>query len=81
IGKASIDKLDIAGPGFIIFFMNTHYLTKLIPSVLKAGEAFGETNIGNGERVQVEFVSANPTGDLLLGHARGAAVGDSLCNV
>ncbi|AOS00118.1 arginine--tRNA ligase [Bacillus subtilis] len=80
-GKASIEKLDIAGPGFINFYMNNQYLTKLIPSVLGAGEAYGETNIGNGERVQVEFVSANPTGDLHLGHARGAAVGDSLCNV
>ncbi|MFP7231305.1 arginine--tRNA ligase [Bacillus subtilis] len=80
-GKASIDKLDIAGPGFINFYMNNQYLTKLIPSVLEAGEAYGETNIGNGERIQVEFVSANPTGDLHLGHARGAAVGDSLCNV
>ncbi|MGF7534571.1 arginine--tRNA ligase [Bacillus mexicanus] len=80
-GKASIEKLDIAGPGFINFYMNNQYLTKLIPSVLEAGGAYGETNIGNGERVQVEFVSANPTGDLHLGHARGAAVGDSLCNV
>ncbi|MEC0519806.1 arginine--tRNA ligase [Bacillus inaquosorum] len=80
-GKASIEKLDIAGPGFINFYMNNQYLTELIPSVLEAGEAYGETNIGNGERVQVEFVSANPTGDLHLGHARGAAVGDSLCNV
>ncbi|MEC1459442.1 arginine--tRNA ligase [Bacillus spizizenii] len=80
-GKASIEKLDIAGPGFINFYMNNQYLTKLIPSVLEAGEAYGETNIGNGERVQVEFVSANPTGDLHLGHARGAAIGDSLCNV
>ncbi|MCY9187935.1 arginine--tRNA ligase [Bacillus mojavensis] len=80
-GKASIEKLDIAGPGFINFYMDNQYLTKLIPSVLEAGDAYGETNIGNGERVQVEFVSANPTGDLHLGHARGAAVGDSLCNV
>lgn len=80
-GKASIDKLDIAGPGFINFYMNNQYLTKLIPAVLEAGEAYGETNIGDGERVQVEFVSANPTGNLHLGHARGAAVGDSLCNV
>ncbi|MEI1423347.1 arginine--tRNA ligase [Bacillus cabrialesii] len=80
-GKASIEKLDIAGPGFINFYMNNQYLTKLIPTVLEAGDAYGETNIGNGERVQVEFVSANPTGDLHLGHARGAAVGDSLCNV
>ncbi|MED2942066.1 arginine--tRNA ligase [Bacillus swezeyi] len=80
-GKASIDKMDIAGPGFINFHMDNQYLTKLIPAVLEAGEAYGETSIGGGERVQVEFVSANPTGNLHLGHARGAAVGDSLCNV
>ncbi|MBY8911758.1 arginine--tRNA ligase [Bacillus sp. YC2] len=80
-GKASIEKLDIAGPGFINFYMNNSYLTKLIPSVLEQGEAYGETNVGKGEKIQVEFVSANPTGDLHLGHARGAAVGDALCNV
>lgn len=80
-GKASIEKMDIAGPGFINFYMNNSYLTKLIPSVLEAGEHYGETNIGQGEKIQVEFVSANPTGDLHLGHARGAAVGDALCSV
>lgn len=80
-GKASIEKLDIAGPGFINFYMNNQYLTKLIPAVLEAKEAYGETNTGGGQKVQVEFVSANPTGDLHLGHARGAAVGDSLCNI
>ena len=79
--KASIEKIEIAGPGFINFYMNNSYLTDLIPTILKAGEAYGETNVGKGEKVQVEFVSANPTGDLHLGHARGAAVGDSLCNV
>ncbi|AQX53146.1 MULTISPECIES: arginine--tRNA ligase [Priestia] len=79
--KASIEKIEIAGPGFINFYMNNSYLTELIPTILKAGEAYGESNVGNGEKVQVEFVSANPTGDLHLGHARGAAVGDSLCNV
>lgn len=71
-GKASIEKLDIAGPGFINFYMNNQYLTKLIPAVLEAKEAYGETNTGGGQKVQVEFVSANPTGDLHLGHARGA---------
>ncbi|QOQ54821.1 arginine--tRNA ligase [Bacillus amyloliquefaciens] len=80
-GKASIEKMDIAGPGFINFYMNNGYLTKLIPSVLEAGEHYGETNVGQGEKIQVEFVSANPTGDLHLGHARGAAVGDVLCSV
>ncbi|WP_226527913.1 arginine--tRNA ligase [Metabacillus niabensis] len=79
--KGSIDKIEIAGPGFINFYMNNSYLTDLIPSILKAGTSYGETNVGNSEKVQVEFVSANPTGDLHLGHARGAAVGDSLCNV
>lgn len=79
--KGSIDKIEIAGPGFINFYMNNSYLTDLIPTILKTGTSYGETNIGNNEKVQVEFVSANPTGDLHLGHARGAAVGDSLCNV
>lgn len=79
--KASIEKIDIAGPGFINFYMNNAYLTDLIPTILKAGSDYGRSNVGNGEKINVEFVSANPTGDLHLGHARGAAVGDSLCNV
>jgi arginyl-tRNA synthetase len=79
--KASIEKIELAGPGFINFYMNNSYLTDLIPTVLNAGEKYGETTVGGGLKVQVEFVSANPTGDLHLGHARGAAVGDSLCNI
>ncbi len=79
--KASIEKMEMAGPGFINFYMNNAYLTDLIPTVLDAGEKYGETTVGGKQRVQVEFVSANPTGDLHLGHARGAAVGDSLCNI
>ncbi|MFC5775739.1 arginine--tRNA ligase [Ectobacillus antri] len=79
--KASVEKIDIAGPGFINFYMDNSYLTDLIPAILQAGEAYGETNTGQGQKVQVEFVSANPTGDLHLGHARGAAVGDTLCNI
>lgn len=79
--KASIKKMEIAGPGFINFYMNNSYLTELIPTILKAGDAYGKSNHGKGEKIQVEFVSANPTGDLHLGHARGAAVGDSLCNL
>ncbi|HEY9577983.1 MAG TPA: arginine--tRNA ligase, partial [Pseudobacillus sp.] len=79
--KASIEKIEIAGPGFINFYMNNAYLTDLIPVVLEEGEEYGRTNTGNNEKIQVEFVSANPTGDLHLGHARGASVGDSLCNV
>ncbi|WP_263697915.1 arginine--tRNA ligase [Bacillus thuringiensis] len=79
--KASIEKIEIAGPGFINFYMDNSYLTDLIPTIVNAGEAYGETNTGKGEKVQIEFVSANPTGDLHLGHARGAAVGDTLCNL
>ncbi|SER88493.1 arginyl-tRNA synthetase [Gracilibacillus ureilyticus] len=79
--KASIKSVDIAGPGFINFFMNNQYLTNLIPTILEQQEAYGSSNTGNGEKIQVEFVSANPTGDLHLGHARGASVGDSLCNI
>ncbi|KMJ59224.1 arginine--tRNA ligase [Bacillus sp. LL01] len=79
--KASIEKIDIAGPGFINFYMDNAYLTELIPTILNEGSNYGSSNVGNGEKINVEFVSANPTGDLHLGHARGAAVGDSLCNV
>ena len=79
--QASIEKIEIAGPGFINFYMNNSYLTDLIPVVLEADDHYGETTVGNQQKVQVEFVSANPTGDLHLGHARGAAVGDSLCNI
>ena len=61
--------------------MNNSYLTDLIPNYFNSGCHYGETTVGNKQKVQVEFVSANPTGDLHLGHARGAAVGDSLCNI
>ncbi|UPM54269.1 arginine--tRNA ligase [Gottfriedia acidiceleris] len=79
--KASIKKVEIAGPGFINFYMDNSYLTDLIPMIIKSGNEYGQTNFGNGEKILVEFVSANPTGDLHLGHARGAAFGDSLCNI
>ncbi|MDE5414656.1 arginine--tRNA ligase [Alkalihalobacterium chitinilyticum] len=79
--KASIEKIEIAGPGFINFYMDNVYLRDIISAVLQAGEEYGQTNIGNGTKIQIEFVSANPTGSLHLGHARGAAVGDALCNV
>lgn len=79
--KASIEKIEIAGPGFINFYMNNQYLTDLIPAIIEAGERYGESDAGGNQKIQVEFVSANPTGSLHLGHARGAAVGDSLCNI
>ncbi|PAV31393.1 arginine--tRNA ligase [Virgibacillus profundi] len=79
--KASIEKVEIAGPGFINFFLKNDFLGEVVPAVLEAKETYGRTNAGDGERIQVEFVSVNPTGDLHLGHARGAAFGDVLCNV
>lgn len=66
--NSDIDKVEIAGPGFINFFMNANTLTSIIPAVLDAGEVFGHSSIGNGKHVQVEFVSANPTGPLHVGH-------------
>src|SRR5699024_7500113 len=79
--EASVEKIEIAGPGFINFFMKNDFLGELIPSILDAGEEYGRTDFGKGNKVQVEFVSVNPTGDLHLGHARGAAYGDVFCNV
>ncbi|MCM3635501.1 MULTISPECIES: arginine--tRNA ligase [Paenibacillus] len=78
---ASIQSAEIAGPGFINFRMDNRYLYEVIGEVLTASERYGRVGDGSGQRVEVEFVSANPTGNLHLGHARGAAVGDALCNV
>lgn len=78
---AAIESIEIAGPGFINIFLEKDYLQEVVKVVLKQQEDYGRSNAGGKEKVQVEFVSANPTGDLHLGHARGASVGDSLCNV
>ncbi|GAA0436328.1 MAG: arginine--tRNA ligase [Bacillota bacterium] len=79
--EAAVDKVEIAGPGFINFFMKDNFLGEIIPTILREQQSYGKTNAGQGEKIQVEFVSVNPTGDLHLGHARGAAFGDVLCNV
>jgi arginyl-tRNA synthetase len=76
-----IAKVEIAGAGFINFFLNAQSKQAIIQQVLKAGESFGKNNSGQGQKVQVEFVSANPTGPLHVGHGRGAAVGDCLCRL
>lgn len=74
-------KCDVAGPGFINIFLEKAYWYSILDDILKKGEAFGKSEVGKGKRVQVEFVSANPTGPLHIGHGRGAAVGDSLAKV
>lgn len=79
--NSAIQKIDIAGPGFINFFVDNAYLTELVPTIIEAGHTYGKSNFGKGVKIQLEFVSANPTGDLHLGHARGAAIGDSLANI
>jgi arginyl-tRNA synthetase len=79
--KAMVEKIEIAGPGFINFFMDKRYLHAVVAEAIKLNEDYGKIELGKGTRVQVEFVSANPTGSLHLGHARGAAVGDALCNL
>ena len=76
-----IAKVEIAGAGFINFFLSAASQQTIIGDILKAGDMFGRNNLGKGESVQVEFVSANPTGPLHVGHGRGAAVGDCLARL
>lgn len=71
----SIAGVEIAGPGFINFRVADHAYRALVPEILRQGHSFGRSRIGAGKRVQVEFVSANPTGPLHVGHGRGAAYG------
>jgi arginyl-tRNA synthetase len=76
-----IEKIEVAGPGFLNFFVRPQAWNSVLSAVLEKGADFGRSNLGAGQKVQVEFVSANPTGPLHVGHGRGAAVGDSLANV
>jgi arginyl-tRNA synthetase len=76
-----IKKVEIAGPGFINFFVNQASTLSVIPDVLQNKEHYGRSEIGTGKRVQVEFVSANPTGPLHVGHGRGAAYGAAVADL
>lgn len=76
-----INASEIAGPGFINFRLDPNWLTAVIPEVLEQGDKYGSVNLGQGQKIQVEFVSANPTGLLHMGNARGAALGDSLASL
>lgn len=76
-----IESLELAGPGFINMHLDKDYYDLIIESVLAEKEAYGTSNIGHGEKINVEFVSANPTGLLHMGNARGAAIGDTLGNI
>lgn len=75
------EKVEIAGPGFINFTFRKEYWHEILNDVLKKGETYGRSELGKGIDVNVEFVSANPTGPLHIGHGRGAALGDALSNL
>ncbi|MBI3561964.1 MAG: arginine--tRNA ligase [Gammaproteobacteria bacterium] len=77
----TIAKVEIAGPGFINFFLQQDSIFAVVNTVLSQRERFGRSTIGAGQRIQVEFVSANPTGPLHVGHGRGAAYGSALASV
>ena len=76
-----IAKTEIAGAGFINFFLNSQSQQKVVKDILQAGQHYGRNQNGQRQKVQVEFVSANPTGPLHVGHGRGAAVGDCLARL
>jgi arginyl-tRNA synthetase len=76
-----LSKVEIAGPGFINFFIQDSFWFQVLPEIHRLGAAYGNSEMGAGRKVQVEFVSANPTGPLHIGHGRGAALGDALANL
>ena len=76
-----VEKIEVAPPGFINFTLRNDWLTQQVEVILRAGEACGQVDLGKGSRLQLEFVSVNPTGPLHVGHGRGAILGDTLANV
>ena len=78
---ASVEKAEIAGPGFINFYLKQNWTADLLASILAAGDEYGNLPANDLGRIQVEYVSANPTGPLHIGHARGAAVGSAMVNL
>ena len=76
-----LDRAEIAGPGFINFYLKPDWLYVLLQEILDQGETYGNTNAGRKQKIQIEFVSANPTGPLHVGHGRGAAFGSALANL
>ncbi|OGO03297.1 MAG: arginine--tRNA ligase, partial [Chloroflexi bacterium RBG_13_52_14] len=76
-----IGKVSIAAPGFINFFLNDKWLSSQVAEILNKGEAYGKLTIGKGTKVQIEFVSVNPTGPIHVGHGRGAVLGSALANI
>ncbi|MDX1487017.1 MAG: arginine--tRNA ligase [Acidiferrobacterales bacterium] len=79
--SALVKKAEVAGPGFVNFFLSPGAYEAVVPQILEAGPNYGRSDIGNGRSVQVEFVSANPTGPLHVGHGRGAAYGAAVADL
>ncbi len=79
--EGMLQKVEMAGPGFINFFIADSFWYRVIPEIHRLGPAYGDSDLGAGVKVQVEFVSANPTGPLHIGHGRGAALGDALARL
>ncbi len=75
------DRVEVARPGFINFYVSKDYFTGIIPEVLAQQETFGNSKTGNQQKINIEFVSVNPTGSMHVGHARGAAAGDSMARI
>lgn len=76
-----IDRCEIAGPGFINFYLSDKYYSDVLKDIVASGDSYGRSDYGNGQKILVEFVSANPTGPMHIGNARGGAIGDCLASV
>lgn len=76
-----VEKVDIAGPGFLNFHLKPDWMYDMFSHIVEAGETYGNLPKASQEKIQLEFVSANPTGPLHVGHGRGAAVGSALANL
>lgn len=81
ITDSYFDKFEIAGPGFINFFLGAHWFSDVLHEVIATGNDYGKTAFGQNKKVMVEFVSANPTGPMHIGNARGGAIGDGIASV
>jgi arginyl-tRNA synthetase len=81
LADAGVEKIDIAGPGFMNFWLDPARISEAVRDVITANENFGKSDVGHGERVNIEFVSANPTGPLHVGHGRQAALGDAIATL
>lgn len=81
LASDTVIKVEIAGPGFINFYLSPEAFQAVVPAIIEAGDNFGRSTQGAGKRVQVEFVSANPTGPLHVGHGRGAAYGATVADL